>query len=282
MSDELKNDTIQANLEGIVKSMSEEAKTTATEPTANAADKGTDVAAEPKAEAFAADDALIERAVKAGLSVADAKSFANGEVADRILTALEAKASPKEEKADATTKPGDAENPVDDFVEMLNKVENDKDDDGEPNYSPEFVRMFKALGARFDAMKKEIAELRGAGETARKQTAFDKAFDGLDEGVREHVDAASKSQLKKKFDFLKAAHDSAQDGASDEEVFNEAKSIVLGDVVSRAQADSELAALAKRKSLALARPGGESGQRGTDKPMTEEDIANALFAALTK
>ena len=282
MSDELKNDTIQANLEGIVKSMSEEAKTTATEPTANAADKGTDVAAEPKAEAFAADDALIERAVKAGLSVADAKSFANGEVADRILTALEAKASPKEEKADATTKSGDAENPVDDFDERMNRVENDKDDDGEMNYNPEIVGMFKALKLRIDALKTEVAELRGAGESAKKQTAFDKAFDGLDEGVREHVDAASKSKLKKKFDFLRAAHDSEKDGASDEEVFNEATSIVLGDVVSKAQADSELAALAKRKSLALARPGGESGQRGTDKPMTNEDIANFLFTAMMK
>ncbi len=282
MSDEMKNDTIQSNLEGIVKSMSEEMNTTATEPTANAADKETDVAAEPKAEAFVADDALIERAVKAGLSVADVKAFTNGEMADRILSALEAKTSPKETKADATTKPSDAENPVDDFAEMLTNIENDTDEDGEPNFSPEFVKLFKALGSRFDAMKKEIAELRGAGESAKKQTAFDKAYEGLDEGVREHVDAASKSQLKKKFDFLKAAHDSAQDGATDEEVFDEAKSIVLGDVVSRAQADSEIAALAKRKSLALARPGGESGQRGTDKPMTEEDIANALFAALTK
>lgn len=279
----MKNDTIQSDLEGIVAEMSEANKDTTTEATANAADKEvTVVAAEPKAEAFAADDALIERAVKAGLSVADAKAFANGEQADRILSALEAAKSPKETKADAATEASDAVNPVDDFAEMLTNIENDKDEDGEPNFSPEFVKLFKALGSRFDAMKKEIAELRGAGESAKKQTAFDKAFNGLDEGVREHVDAASKSQLKKKFDFLKAAHDSAQDGATDEEVFDEAKSIVLGDVVSRAQADSELAALAKRKSLALARPGGESGQRGTDKPMTEEDIANALFAALTK
>lgn len=273
---------MQSNLEGIVAEMSEEVKDTATETPATTANvKGT-AAEEPKAETFAADDALIERAVKAGLSVADAKAFANGEQADRILSALEAAKSPKETKADAATETHDAENPVDDFAEMLTNIENDKDEDGEPNFSPEFVKLFKALGSRFDAMKKEIAELRGAGESAKKQTAFDKAFDGLDEGVREHVDAASKSQLKKKFDFLKAAHDSAQDGATDEEVFDEAKSIVLGDVVSRAQADSELAALAKRKSLALARPGGESGQRGTDKPMTEEDIANALFAALTK
>lgn len=279
----MKNDTIQSDLEGIVAEMSEANKDTTTEATANAADKDVAVvAAEPKAEAFAADDALIERAVKAGLSVADAKAFANGEMADRILSALEAAKSPKETKADAATETSDAVNPVDDFAEMLTNIENDKDEDGEPNFSPEFVKLFKALGSRFDAMKKEIAELRGAGESAKKQTAFDKAFDGLDEGVREHVDAASKSQLKKKFDFLKAAHDSAQDGATDEEVFDEAKSIVLGDVVSRAQADSELAALAKRKSLALARPGGESGQRGTDRPMTEEDIANALFAALTK
>lgn len=282
MSAEARNDTIQANLEGIVKEMSEETKVATPGEEASAASPAVADVAGAKAEAFAADDALIERAVKAGLSVADAKAFASGEQADRILSALESSKSTKEAKADEHGEADGAGFPADDFADVLKVIEEDRDEDGEPNYDPNLIKAIKGLGARFDAMRKELAELRGASESAKEQSVFDKAFDGLDEGVREHVDAASKSKLKKKFDFLKAAHASAKDGATDEEVFNEAKSIVLGDVVSRAQADSELAALSRRKSLALARPGGESGQRGTDKPMTEEDIANALFAALTK
>lgn len=239
-------------------------------------------AAKDDPKPFEADDALIERAVKAGLSVADAKAFANKEQADRILTALEAKtAKPGDGTKGAADKGGEGF-PTDEFDAIVKAMEDDKDEDGNSNFDPNILKALKAMGSLAKSQAKELAALRAAGKTAAAVTSFDKGFAGLDEGVRSHVDAATKSQLRKKFDFLKSAHESAKDGAKDEEVFGEAVKLVLGDIVQTASAENKAAALEQRASLRLARPGGQSGLRGQDKPMTEEEMANALFDALTK
>ena len=231
---------------------------------------------------FEADDALIERAVKAGLSVADAKAFANKDQADRILTALEAKAAkPGDETKGAADKGGEGF-PTDEFDAIVKAMEDDKDEDGNSNFDPNILKALKTIGSLAKNQAKELAALKAAGATVVAETSFDKGFAGLDEGVRSHVDAATKSQLRKKFDFLKSAHESAKDGAKDEEVFGEAVKLVLGDIVQTASAEGKAAALEQRASLRLARPGGQSGLRGQDKPMTEEEMANALFDALTK
>lgn len=276
---------MQLEIEGAVKSMTDTPNNPnpGIDPAKAAADKPDDPAAvEPAAEAYVPGDDVIERAVKAGMSIADAKLFANAEQADRILTALEAgKAPAKTETTDTTNDEGEGF-PTEEFDKAIKAMEDDKDEDGNPNYDPNILNLLKTMGGVVKDQAKQIKDLKSAGKSAAVQSAFDKSFAGLDESVRSHIDAAKKTQLKKKFDFLKSAHASAKDGVSDEEVFEEAGKLVLGDLVATADAHNKGAALEQRNSIRLARPGGQSGLRGADKPMTETDIAQALVDALTK
>ena len=284
MSEEAINDTIQAEIGEAIKSM-EAAEAiepqvepgTTPEPTTEQPKEDTPAAS----EAFVADDALIKRGVLAGLDVEDVKAFKSAEQAERILAKLEAAAEPKTETKTASEDDG-AGFPAEDFEKAVKEITDAKDEDGNPEYDPKIVKLLSAMSGLLKSQGEQIAALKKAGASAEAQTTFDKAFDGLDKEVKSHVDAATKSKLKAKFDFLKAAHKSAKDKATDGEVFEEASKIVLGDLISKAGTEARAAAAAKRGSLALARPGGESGQNGTQKPMTEEDIASALFEQLTK
>lgn len=287
MSEEAKNDTMTAEIEKAIDAME---PTPAPEPQVKPGAETQPVATqeEPKTEtpstpeAFVADDDLIKRGILAGLDVADVKAFQSKEQAERILAALESKAEPKSQKAEGTKKDDGAGFPADDFEKAVKEMEDAKDEDGNPDYDPKFISLFKTMSALLKSQSTEIAALKKAGATADVQSAFDKSFSGLDEGVRAHVDAATKSKLKAKFNFLKSAHESAKDKATDAEVFEEASKIVLGDLISNAGAEARAAAAAKRQALALARPGGESGLKGNDRPATEEDVAHELFQALTK
>ncbi len=285
MSEEAVNDTIQAEIGEAIKSM-EAAEAiepqvepgTTPEPTTEEQPKEDTPAA---SEAFVADDALIKRGVLAGLDVEDVKAFKSAEQAERILAKLEAAAEPKTETK-ANPEDDGAGFPAEDFEKAVKEITDAKDEDGNPEYDPKIVKLLSAMSGLLKNQGEQIAALKKAGTTAEAQTSFDREFGGLDKEVRSHVDAATRSKLKAKFDFLKAAHESAKDKATDGEVFEEASKIVLGDLISKAGTEARAAAAAKRGSLALARPGGESGQNGTQKPMTEEDIASALFEQLTK
>lgn len=287
MSEQMNNDTMAAEIGEAIKTMNEENAPTPqvdpgkeTQPVATAEP-------EPKketsaAEEFVADDALLKRGILAGLDAEDVRAFKSAEQAERILAKLEAKKETPKEEAKGEPNGDGAGVPTDEFDKMVKEMEDAKDEDGNPDYDPKFVAMFKAMGSLLKSQSTELAALKKAGASAQAQTTFDKAFGGLDEGVRSHVDAATKSKLKAKFDFLKTAHASAKDKATDTEVFEEASKIVLGDLLSSAGAESRTAAAQKRQSLAIARPGGESGLKGNDRPMTEEDIAEAMFRQLTK
>lgn len=284
MSEAAVNDTIEAEIGEAIKSME---TPIATEPQAQPGTTPEPIADEPEKktpsahEDFVADDSLIKRGILAGLDVEDVKAFKSAEQAERILAKLEAKAEPTTETK-TTPNVADAGFPADDFEKAVKEITEAEDEDGNPEYDPKIARLLAAMSGLLKSQGEQIAALKKAGVSAEAQTTFDKAFDGLNKGVRAHVDAATKSQLKAKFDFLKAAHESAKDNATDDEVFDEASKIVLGDLMSKAGAESRAAAAARRNQMALARPGGESGQNGVQKPMTEADIANALFEQLTK
>jgi len=287
MSEQLENGTLEAEIGEAIKSMEQPNATepqvqpgAGTQPEPTVEEPKTETPAAP--EAFVADDELIKRGVLAGLDVADVKAFASKEQAEKILAALEAKKeSPKTETKTAPDG-GDDGFPVAEFEKAVQEMEDAKDEDGNPEYDPKIVSLLKGMSGLLKSQANEIAALKKAGQSAEAQTAFDRAFGGLDEAVRSKVDAPTKEKLKTKFDFLSRAHKFAHDKATDAEVFEEAKRIVLGDLVADDAATRKAEAIAKRQSLAIARPGGESGQRGTDRPATEEDIAETLFNALTK
>lgn len=223
-------------------------------------------------EPFVPDDALVERAVKAGLSMSDAKAFPNAEMAERILTALEAKAEGGGKKADGKDGEEAAGVPDLDISEFTE----------ENGYDPAMVKLVQSMKSVIEAQAKEISSIKKAGESAKEKDFFTQQFNSLDERVRSHMDAARKSQLKSKFGVLEAGYKAAGSKISREDIFKEAVQLAAGDLVSAAEAESKSAAAQKRKTLAIARPGGNFGAKGDGAPMSEADIADALFTALTK
>lgn len=201
-------------------------------------------------EPFAPDDALVERAVKAGLSLADARAFTSKDSMERILTALEATAPKTGESNDAG---GD-----DDFSAADDDPFADVDLD---EIDENIVKAMKAMSAQNAAMRKEIETLKMAGESAKAQDRFSQLVGTLDESVQKGMDAATRSHLKKQFDILSAGYKATNTEKKDADIFAEAAKLAIGDRMTESAERKKAEALAKRKNLALAKPGGEGAAR---------------------
>lgn len=246
-------------------------------PNKPVADKTNDEGDEGK-EVFAADDELIERAVKAGLSIEDAKAFKSAEQADRILSKLEAASAtpPRKEEANGKQESEDAGFPVKDFEDAIKNMEEDGD------YDPGILKMFKGMSAVLKQQSETIASLKKAGATAEATSFFDQQVNSLGEGVAKHLDAASRSKLESKFRMLERAYEGDK-SMTREGIFKEAATLAIGDLLAKADAESKAAKLNERRNLALARPGGERGNNGKMEQLsTEEAVAATIFEALTK
>lgn len=223
---------------------------------------------EPKDEespsAFVPDDALIERAIKAGLSMKDAKGFTSAEFAEAILSRLEEASKPKEAKEEKKTE--DDDSPIKDFDEMLAKMESD----GE--YNEDFVKMFKGMTSLLKKQNEEIKSLRAGNKSASEQSFFEKQISTLGDGVVKHLDAAHKSKLESKFKVLKKAY-SDDPKMTDEEIFKDAAKLAIGDILEKAAAEGKTAKAEERRKLTIARPGGEQGLKGGKAKSIDEIVA---------
>lgn len=221
--------------------------------------------AEISSEDRAKFDAIIERGVRAGLSMQDILAMPNAEFAERMVATAEKAAgiSPTNKE---TEQDGAGKEPADELGKTIEEMEQDG------GYDANMLKMLKGLYA-------ENKSLKASRDTEAKKTFFDTQFGGLDESVRSHVDAVRKSQLKSTFDMLKAGHAAQGDKATDEQVFQEAAKLALGDLMGKAAEERKAAAISQRRNLILARPGGENGHRKAGTPASEEDIAAQLCEA---
>lgn len=228
-------------------------------------DNHEDPPAEVSSEDRAKFDSIIERGVRAGLSMQDVLAMPSAEVAERMVATAEKAAgiSPTNKETDPN---GAGKEPADELGKTIEAMEQDG------GYDANMLKMLKGLYA-------ENKSLKASRDTEAKKTFFDTQFGGLDESVRSHVDAVRKSQLKSTFDMLKAGHAAQGDKATDEQVFQEAAKLALGDLIGKAAEERKAAAISQRRNLILARPGGENGHRKAGTPASEEDIAAQLCEA---
>lgn len=222
---------------------------------------------------FVPDDALIERAIKAGLSMKEAKEFSSAEFADAMLSRLEAASKPKEVK-EVKKSEGD-DSPTKEFDEMLAKMESDEE------YNEDFIKMFKGMSSLLKSQAEEIKTLKSSGKTASEKSFLDTQISALGENVAKHLDAASKSKLEAKFKVLKKVYSEENPKMADEEIFKEAAKLAIGDILDKVNAESKAAKAAERKTLTLARPGGEQGLK-TAKAKSIDDIVAEIAAEMNK
>ena len=221
----------------------------------------------PANEAYSPDDAMIERAVRAGLTLEDAKGFSSQESAERILSAIEAKSTtPGKESAGAEEPADDVEIP-----ELSDEALDDLD--------PSVADFIKGQTAVLKALKAEVSTLKKAGISAEAKGFFETQYGSLDEKVRGHVDAVAKAKLKQKFEMLEAGYKATGVKVERADVFKEAVSIALGDAVTRAASETKAAKIAARKGLVIAPAGGSSGHKA---PVGDGEYADIIAALKEK
>ena len=196
------------------------------------------------------DDALVERAVRAGLSLAEAKAFGSRDALEGVLGKLEA----KDPSRSAGQQPADPASDGEDEDDPFAGIDLDEIDEN-------IVKAMKAMSAQNAAMRKEIETLKKAGESAKAQDRFSQLVGTLDESVQKGMDAATRSHLKKQFDILSAGYKAMNTEKKDADIFAEAAKLAIGDRMTESAERKKAEALAKRKNLALAKPGGEGAAR---------------------
>lgn len=280
----LENDKIDAELAEAVKMSVESDKAEAavaeelekSAPAAEEPKKDAEVAAPEKDEAPAEssaaepdiDDSLAERAVRAGLSLADVKSIKSKDALESILGRLEGKSAKGDEG------PGGEDDPAADDEEEEDPLADIDWDE----FDPQIARAMKYMQSQNAALRKEVKSLKRAGESAQTQSFFEQQFGRLDENVRRHVDAVAKAKLKQKFDMLEAGYKAVKADVKRADVFREAARLALGDKLDRGAAETEAARLAKRRELAIAQP---TRARGESRPQkTGDDIDREIAAVL--
>ena len=269
MNDTQKNDIISAeDLEkALDASMNNEPKNEPTSDdnaaTAQVEKTGEEVVASTPQEPakFEVNDALLERAIKAGLTASAAKSFSSAESAEEILKALESKAAPT-----GTTEVKGDDSPSDD---LLKEIEAHADD-----YDPELVKALRGFSAQNKELLKKVGELTSAKATEQAQSFFDKQVGELGEGVAKHLDAASKSKLMAKYEALKSAYGDTPEAQT--EAFKDAAKLAIGDILAKAETESKTAKVDARKNLRLAQPGGITGK--PSKAVSADDEVASLIA----
>lgn len=243
---------------------------TVEEPKAEVVEETTAEETTPSEEAFTPDDALVERAIRAGLTLADAKAFTTKESAERVLAVLEEKSTSTKGKKDDDS----AEEPAGEL--SLPEIDEAALDDLDPS----IAELIKSQTAALKALSAEVTMLKKAGTTAEAKGFFESQYGALDEKVRSHVDAVKKTQLKQKFDLLEKGYKAAGEKVDRETIFKEAVSITLSDAMTKAAAEAKSAKVASRKGLVIAPPGGSSGK--TPKVVGGGEYADIIAALQEK
>ena len=209
-------------------------------------DKGIDTDTDDDAKDVITDDHL-ERAVKAGFTMAEARKFKSAELLESMVSRLEDKA--QKDKADDDKGGSDGKDPLADIPDL----------DPE-EFDERLVATFGALKGIIRSQQDEINGLRQTGRSTA-DSWFDDQAKGLDKPVADSVKANPEKlkAIRGKFDVLTAGYKAAGQDVSRGDVFTEAVGITMGDVIAQVAIDKKTAELAARAKKHTNRPAGNKG-----------------------
>ena len=238
----------------------------------------------------APDDALIERAVIAGMSLADARAVPDAEALGRFVGMLEAKAQ----------KPGDDD---DDGKGGNNDGEEESLADSLPDLDPErynddmvqFGKTSKDIIRKLEQQVRDASKPTDAAieQAARESTDWfdgkiealgDEYVDVLGKGNRAAIDANS-SQFGKRRDIaekvavLASGYEQNGKHVDRNALFDEAARLVIGDKMREVAAARKTRDAAKREKQRISKPGRN---RNEATQLVEDEIAAELDAKFKK
>jgi len=219
--------------------------------------KGKEGEPEKKAESDPVEvpDSLIERAVKAGMSISDARAFKDVQSLERITGILEQRAKPADEK-----KEEDKETPAIDLKTVVAEIPDELDPEV---YDENFIKLakaFKQTTALVSSLQAEIEKLNQSSLARSEQSWFEGQIASLGEDAVKSIDAGKKTALETKLKVLEAGYKAAGQTVKRDEVFKEAAKLVLGDIEKK----DEKAATAGRKDQFVSRPASQRAVAAQD------------------
>lgn len=225
-------------------------------------------------------DAMLERAVKAGMSIEDARTFQSAEALDRICTRLEA----KPDNTEKSGKKGDAEGAEDEDDPLKDIPELNPDE-----YDETLVKVMGGLRKIIKDQHATIKKLSGERSPIDADLWFTSKVGELGPayhpalGENGKLDASSpqaakRAELKEKFAVLTAGYKAAGKDVDPAVVFKEALAVVLPDVATKIALEEKGQRAERREKQRLNRPAGAQFRTATD-PLaaTAEDIDNRFF-----
>ena len=220
-------------------------------------------------------DDLLTRAVKAGMTIAEARAVSDADALESVCSKLEA-VQPKSDKSESEAGSKDDADAEDDIFKDLPWLDPDDYDEG-------VISVIEGLKSIIKNQNKQISTLNKGGKS--EVSWVDAKIDGLGKDYEEAVgapgkvlpdsaQAQSRANVKKKFEILTAGYKAAGETVKPDDVFNEAIQLTLGDVAASAKALKAKAAAEKRNSQISVPPGGPKGKADSLSP---EDEAVAML-----
>lgn len=213
-------------------------------------------------------DGLLERAVRAGLPMSEAREFPNEKLLSATVDRLESV-----QKNGAEAKPGDAKKgsgeskTAEDPMAAIDAI---------PDLSPEVydeqvVKVVAALKGIAKVQAKELSELRSKGSVdfMAEQLATVKDFT--------KGDASKEAAVRTKFEVLKAGYKAAGQEVSDVTVFAEASQLVLGGDMKAAANKNKTEAASRRNGQRISRAAGQRVEAKADPRAEIADKINRKF-----
>lgn len=215
-------------------------------------------------DAVALPNELIERAVKAGLSLDEVNQYPNEALLSKVLERIEGSAGEAGSQAGAgEVAPGegaDASTSMDDLLSSIPDLDPDE-------YDEKVVSGFKSLKEIIKRQNETIEGMQGA----KKQDFFTTQLEGVKDFTK--GDPAKVAGVREKFDVLKAGYKAAGKSVTDETVFNEAAKLVLGSEMEAARQSKKGKAAGKRSAQRIQRP---TGRKASAKPTVQDEVAAEL------
>ena len=208
-----------------------------------------------------ATDEQLTRAVKAGMSLADAKAFADTDALDRMSGMLEQSAKQDEggDKSEEGKSRDDGTDPLDAIPDL----------DPE-EYDEALVTGFKAMKDIIALQRKEIGELRDGTQSNSRAVWVDRKVDNLP--IDEYT-AAQRVEINSAIDVLEAGYKATGQEVDLDTIFEQASKTVFGDEIRKAEQKVKTNNAKKRASAQTVRPGGTNAKAKGD-PL--EEIAKEI------
>ena len=205
-------------------------------------------------------DEHLERAVKVGFTMAEARKFGSAELLESTVSRLE-------EAQKAKTNDGENDGEGEDPLAAIPDLDPEEFDE-------KIVESFKAMKDIIRAQHETIEGL----QKAEPSTAdwFDGQRGSLDKPVAKAVLANPEKwdEIRGKFDVLVAGYKAAGQDVSRADVLKEAVGITMSDVIAKAANDEKVKKLDKRGKQHIQRPAGNGG--GGSEVDDEADIASEI------